>query len=101
MGKPLKPIIERCGHCGKITHLLNGDGVCPDCFSMNESIEEVEHDLLIRCPNCVEHFHADDHCDYSIFEEGEHNIYCPACEYKFKITTKVEYSFVSPELHEP
>jgi transposase-like protein len=45
------------------------------------------------CPHCGETFSVDNHEWWSLYEEGEHEITCPDCDWDFQVTTRVSYTF--------
>jgi transcription elongation factor Elf1 len=104
---------EKCYRCHKflivetIGRTLFGkdDGeprrrLCHDCERMDTDSSETRHDKYIRCPKCGHQspVHDWDMCDYGevFYEEGEHEVMCPQCEYEFTITTHVSYAYTSP-----
>ncbi len=45
------------------------------------------------CPHCGKEYDPSDNDAWRIYEEGEHEIECPACELDFSVSTWVSHSF--------
>jgi len=46
-----------------------------------------------KCPHCGESFNPSD-CDMNyLYEEGEHKAFCPKCDERLDITTRVHFTF--------
>lgn len=72
--------------------------LCYDCKSMKEDLDEVSHDEYLRCPFCREEEEVCYMEDYSLYQDGPHEITCTNCGKEYEITTNVSYSFVSPAI---
>lgn len=46
-----------------------------------------------KCPHCGHACGISENDWWDLYEEGEHEKECPACEGEFTITTQVSYSF--------
>lgn len=88
---------RRCCRCDKyqFSPYASVPGPCADCLALATDDEEVHHDSRMRCPACGHEEKVD--CDWGhLYEEGEHRVSCQACEEDFTVSTRVEYTFVSP-----
>lgn len=86
---------EKCRKCGKLIYPGKGyESSCYDCDSLYSGRSST-HDQFIRCPKCGESWNPCDHEDYSVYEEGEHEVWCHHCEHTFKVSTTVSYNFDS------
>jgi hypothetical protein len=87
---------ENCEKCGSFIFLGVGYRVtCNACKELSEKSGEVAHKHFIRCPKCdhLENVHDD---YYGLFEDGEHEVFCTLCDYKYTISTHVQFDFTSP-----
>lgn len=50
-----------------------------------------------KCPHCSNICDIQAMEEWRLYEEGDHEITCPACAEKFKIITQVEFSFSTDE----
>ena len=94
---------EICEKCGAYIFPLYSEEygsplLCPNCQALTQSVNEVEHPRLIRCPQCKHMYKVAGNDLYELYEEGEHWETCPECGCDFKVTTRVEYFFTSPAL---
>ena len=89
---------ERCSNCGGFSGLLSARGHPTICLECDEIYREAElnHHCLIRCPSCHQTWKT--HDDYELYEEGEHTVFCPTCDAKFEVTTKIKFTFISPRM---
>lgn len=46
-----------------------------------------------KCPHCGEECSVSDNEWWHLYEEGEHEVTCPACDEDFTVSTSVSYSF--------
>lgn len=91
---------ERCYNCENLIMFSKGiKSLCHQCKDIDK-IEEFDHDGLLRCPKCKETWSPQEREDYEVYGEGAHQVSCPECNYDFEVSTRVEYSFTSPELLE-
>jgi len=70
--------------------------LCSTCKTVNESTDSVKHNKFIRCPKCHSVFEPLTFSEFDIYEEGDHDVDCPKCNYFFIVETVVTYSFESP-----
>jgi len=94
---------EICYQCNRHLTFNKNKGartLCSSCKALQDSKNSISHDTYIRCPKCTTSYLPDAFKEYSIFEEGEHDVDCPKCNYFFIIETKISYSFESPALDE-
>ena len=84
---------ESCTDCGKylIFGVVGFPRLCGACTALIGR-NEVEHHSMIRCPGCGHSWRVED-----LYQEGEHDVTCQICDCEFQVTTKVSFSFVSPE----
>ena len=95
---------EKCTRCGASLLLVGilgggrptGPTLCGACRSMDEDAEEVNHSKAVRCPRCGIRETIEEGELYSLYEEGEHDVYCNHCEFEYEVTTYVQYTFTSP-----
>lgn len=91
---------DDCRRCGRYI-LFGGNGyptTCRDCDRLEEDAGEVWHDSSVRCPKCRRVMDVSGCELYKLYEEGTHDISCQSCDHDFEVTTRVEHSFMSPEL---
>ena len=89
---------EVCMRCGGAIVFNHGrPELCGSCHTMATDTSEVVHGSCVRCPHCSHVFDVTSDCD-SLYEEGTHELDCPACEAPFEISTTVHYIFTSPKL---
>jgi DNA-directed RNA polymerase subunit RPC12/RpoP len=88
---------ERCTRCRAPIFFSKSRGPtkCLDCKSL-DTTEEVQHGTLIRCPACGETDRVEDFEDGDLYEEGEHEVTCHACDHDYTVSTMVQYTFTSP-----
>lgn len=72
--------------------------LCYSCRDLDEDLGEVDSDDFIRCPHCREQSRVHDGENYSMFEDGEHEVSCDSCGKDFTVSTSVSYSFSSPAI---
>jgi DNA-directed RNA polymerase subunit RPC12/RpoP len=92
---------EICYQCSRHLTFNKNKGIktlCSSCKALQDSKSSISHDTYIRCPKCKTSYLPDAFREYSVFEEGEHDIDCPKCGYFFIIETTISYSFESPAL---
>jgi transcription elongation factor Elf1 len=46
-----------------------------------------------KCPHCGHECSVSDNEWLELYEEGEHEVECPACELEFTVSVRVSYSF--------
>jgi hypothetical protein len=71
---------------------------------MDGDTGEVTHSDLIRCPRCTHLDRISDwDCDYGEekYVDGEHSVYCSACNHEYQITTHCSYEYTSPPVDAP
>lgn len=89
---------DLCHECGGTARILGGPGhpvLCSPCERMRgQPASEIDHAKRIRCPKCGNIEEVD--FEMNIWEAGEHDVHCSACDHKYVIETEVSYSFVSP-----
>jgi hypothetical protein len=87
---------DSCDKCG--SYIFFGKGyrqTCASCRALATNTGEVHHKYFIRCPKCD---HLEDVRDdyYTLFAEGEHEVFCSLCDHKYEISTHIEFEFKSP-----
>lgn len=92
---------EICMRCGSIIVFSHGrPQMCGSCNVMASDPGEVVHASCVRCPHCAHVF--DVSSDFqSLYEDGQHELDCPACEAAFEVTTTVHYMSTSPAFPRP
>lgn len=50
-----------------------------------------------KCPHCGHVSYVADQEWYHLYDEGEHDVECPACERPFIVSTHVTYTFCTDE----
>ncbi len=50
-----------------------------------------------RCPHCGQEHNIYDRESFELYDEGEHEIECHACDLTFMVSTRIEYSFDTDE----
>ena len=91
---------ERCTLCEKAIFALYPTGYptqCRECKDISRP-QELSHSKRLRCPKCTTSHEVD--WEDNIRTEGDHGIYCSACDFQFSIQTHVSYTFISPPLLE-
>jgi DNA-directed RNA polymerase subunit RPC12/RpoP len=95
-------ICYQCGEfdLGMIMHPKGHRTLCRKCKRLEHSDEDESHKHMVRCPHCRHIMHISERFDdYPIiYEEGEHEIDCDACEKHYTINVNVEYSYTSPAM---
>jgi len=98
---------EKCLKCGAFMLKLNlfgretaGPRICHQCNEGANTLEEIEHDKMVRCPECRHMFDAWDQPFYDGMSPGseEAEMDCPACDCSFTIEVITTYSFKSPPM---
>jgi DNA-directed RNA polymerase subunit RPC12/RpoP len=94
---------EKCLMCGEYILCLRPPGYSQRCWKCKEldGADAVRDNRYVRCPKCRHSwnpFDGDAYWENDFFQEGEHDVCCPACEHRFEVTTNVSYSFDSPVL---
>lgn len=46
-----------------------------------------------KCPHCESVCDVSENEWWNLYEEGEHEVTCPACDLDFTVSTRVSYSF--------
>ncbi len=91
---------ERCRQCGGFILFQTGHPTsCNDCKGLDARLntEDADHSKLVRCPACGQTMDTNDEMQ-DLYEEGEHIVYCDACDYKFEVSTRVSHIFTSPPM---
>lgn len=90
---------ERCTCCGSLIYPGKGHHArCHDCESLDAD-PEINHDHLVRCPKCRNHWSPSGNDDHRLaYEDGEHEVSCEECGHAFTVTTHVSYSYTSPAM---
>lgn len=70
---------------------------CSDCNALDDS-DELHHPSNVRCPKCGDNWSVWEGDSYRLYEEGDHQVDCHSCGYKFEVNTSISYSFQSPEM---
>jgi NMD protein affecting ribosome stability and mRNA decay len=88
-----------CYKCGGYILLGKrvGRALCADCQILSAKDTAVQHPIFVRCPECGHTWNPGDEDDYSVYEDGEHEVACGVCDHNFEISTTVRYTFESPE----
>lgn len=84
---------DNCKTCGHWL-LFGGKGYpqdCVSCMNLKAGVPETSHEKFIRCPACGLMVQPD--WEYSIWEEGEHDVTCNECGKDYTVETCVTYSF--------
>lgn len=89
-------ICQRCG--GFILFPTGSLTTCPSCIQLNTSSGSVDNETYIRCPKCKSTIHVYNSEMYDLYNEGEHEVSCDVCDATFVVSTRVTYTFESPEL---
>lgn len=93
---------ERCYQCKSyISSFGKAPGykkLCQDCKYLDISNDRTPHSEIIRCPKCRHKISVYDSEWFSLYEEGSHEVDCDECDYEFSVETRIEYSFISPEI---
>jgi DNA-directed RNA polymerase subunit M/transcription elongation factor TFIIS len=90
---------ESCRKCGSFIVFSKGyPTTCHDCDRLEEESGEVVHDSSVRCPKCRRVMNVHDSEFWDLYEEGEHEVSCRSCDHEFTVSSRVSYSFESPEL---
>lgn len=88
-----------CETCG--TYLIFAKGhrqQCGQCKQLGDPGELI-HDRFVRCPACgvtVGPSDANSSGRHGLFEDGDHTVFCNACDHEFMVNTQVSYAFTSP-----
>lgn len=87
---------EKCIECGR--HMYPAKGCPAECNRCKaiERPERLDHENVVRCPDCGCQHDMQDGDSYDYFEDGDHIMNCQACDYEFTITTSVSFNFTSP-----
>jgi DNA-directed RNA polymerase subunit RPC12/RpoP len=91
---------EACTNCGSFL-LFNSNNnkpaICMSCKDLRNGAEEVTHSDYIRCSHCLEQISVDS-LDYEsgIYEDGDHEIFCPFCDEEMSFSTHIFFSYTSP-----
>jgi DNA-directed RNA polymerase subunit RPC12/RpoP len=91
---------EKCRKCGD--HIMSfgadsfGPRSCSSCQQMGGT-EEAIHPSLVRCPKCGETWNPVEGENFELFSDGEHDVSCHECGHDFIVSTRVSFSFTSPE----
>lgn len=64
--------------------------------------EEMVSSTHVRCPRCGHEWRVDreNHYHFHFFEAGVRVVDCNECDYHFRVTTFVTFTFESPEMVE-
>lgn len=90
---------ERCYKCGSGIILHKGyRTLCGDCSEFIANNGETDHHNSVRCPKCRNEMKVHESELYELYEEGEHKICCQSCDFEFEVSTRIEYTFRSPEI---
>lgn len=93
---------EKCSRCGHFIVFARGyRDECHSCKALDEDKGEVWHDDKVRCPKCRHTMDVHGSELYELYEEGTHDISCRSCDHDFEVTTRVQHSFMSPDLIKP
>jgi len=76
-----------------------GPAMCGSCKNLENNPGQVFSERLVRCPTCSHQQEIDTYDDYSVYEEGEHEVMCNNCEEEYTISTSITYTFKSPRLN--
>lgn len=92
---------DKCYKCETYITFNRGNtrSLCHECQSLL-SKDETSHSSYIRCPSCSATWEPSDCEDFDCYNDGDHDVECPECDHKFKISTCVSYTFISPEMIE-
>lgn len=91
---------EKCRQCGKFILFATGHPTsCDDCKGLDahSTTQDADHGKFVRCPACGHTMDTNDEM-HELYEEGEHEVYCGACDYQFEISTQVSFTFTSPPM---
>ena len=93
--------MSKCKKCnGYIINFSNkpdGD-YCGDCVELLTKDDQVKYNKYVRCPKCRNIFDPGNSEMPSLFEEGDHEIYCDKCDHEYVVSTYIEFSFTSPAM---
>lgn len=95
---------EQCYRCsrGFMIFAKGHRELCQTCKRFDSNDGEVDHHEYIRCPKCKARQTIDyDSHGSEVYQEGDHEVMCNQCDYRFTIETTVSYSFESPALLDP